>query len=229
MQTLDYRPPRCDRDDARLVHLLRRRDATFTLRLAGMLALGLLLSLVGPLLLTGLVRGVLRRAGGPDVLWPLLLTCATLVGLPLLLALARRERGNPFLDELCNYGSAGSDSYGEFRLRGNVGSLAVAFDLVLLGPRLLLDGAARWGERARAGRPNLHRAAQVVAHLYAAGQGVEVRALRRPDESMDDLRHTLAYLHLHDWLDVSADRRRTWLCSRARERMERWGREDVGA
>lgn len=225
MQTLAYRPPRADRADARLVDLLRRREATFTIRLLGILALGLLLSLLAPLVFASLLRAALRQVpGGPNLPWPLLAACCTLVGLPLLLALARRERGNPFLDELCTYGPGGPDSYGEFQMRGNIGSLAVYFDLFLLGPRLLQEGTAKWAERARAGRPNFARAAEVITQLRAAGRGVEVCTLRRPDEADEDLRRTLAYLHLHDWLDVSADRRRTWLCSRALK----WAGNPVG-
>jgi hypothetical protein len=217
MQTLDYRPPRSDRADARLVDLLRRREATLTLRLLGMLALGLLLSLLAPMAFASLLRAGLRQVpGGPELPWPLLAACCTMFGVPLLLALARREHGNPFLDELAAYGTGRPDSYGEFQMRGNIGSLAVYFDLFLLGPRLLLEGTAKWSERARAGPPNFPRAAEVIAQLHATGHGVEVRALRRPDEPDEDLRRTLAYLHLHDWIDVSADLRRTWLCSRAR-------------
>ncbi|TMB85904.1 MAG: hypothetical protein E6J45_14705, partial [Chloroflexi bacterium] len=123
-----------------MTQLLARREAMGMAAAYGKLALGLLLTLIGPFLVTLIVLGCVfrsRRAAtalaAPSFAATFGLAC--LVVVPLLLWYERRTRGR-FLDDAIQ-GESRAFSYGEFELQKSKLAWTAYVETALLGPRLL--------------------------------------------------------------------------------------------
>ena len=152
-----------------------------------------------------------------------LFSLSCLCVLPLLYWLELRTRGNFLTDELRAQGHSIEEgvrtlwsSRGELRQTGALYAMYV--EIFLFGPRMTIDAVRRLTARLRVGRPPIPRAAEILMFLSIADGGVAVHGLSR-GESPEELRRTLTYLRLHDWIDVGDHGRRAWLLSTARRRL----------
>jgi hypothetical protein len=64
-------------------------------------------------------------------------------------------------------------------------------------------------------------AAEVVADLLEAGEGLPVRRLLRPDRQAAQLHCAIQYLVRRDWAGVSRRRDRVWLLTPIVQRLQR--------
>jgi hypothetical protein len=220
---LDYRTPANELKLRRIATALKAREGMFWIKVVGMLGVGAPASFVGPLVVTSIARKLCDALEYPvSGLTLLNLSCLTV--LPLLYWVEARTRGNFLAEELQAQGTTGEDvyrtsSYGEWELRRTAVVYAVYIEVFLYGPRMVIGGLRRLRARARLRGPAIHRAAEIVMFLAVVDGGVSVESLRR-SESPRELRQTLLYLQLHEWVDRGDRGRRVWLLSTARRRLK---------
>jgi hypothetical protein len=189
----------------------------------GKLAMGVPLSLVPPLIVAGIVKGVRHRGVRLDLppFWVVFgLACLAVV--PLLMWLERRSRGEFYSDAVRGESSSlEASSYGEYTLQSNKMLGTAVLEVALTGPRLLW-GFIDWALQrpgAAGASPIRLTAAELVVELLDAGEGVKVRRLVRPDRPAPDVMRAVDYLLSRDWVGVSRDRDRVWLSTPVRDRL----------
>jgi|GEM_PF-1663256 len=211
----------------------RRRHAFFTfIKLVVGLSVLAAAPVGGSLLLCSAAR-----LAGYAVPWASCLTVLALIFVPLLLWMEWRTRGQ-FLSHVLADGAARlEDLHPLGRLPGPhvaLGGLAmVAFwrnplgliggfiELLLLGPRLILEVARDRRLRRKLGRIDYRRAAEVLARLDAAGGGLPLTALLRSGERSGDLVALLRWLAEDEWVGVTADGQRVYLYTPGRNELQR--------
>lgn len=216
---IDYRTPGVGPHRVEVVvQLLAREEALGMAAAWGKLALGVALTLVGPLLVTVIVRGIKYRdqwEAAPPFAATLGLVSVVLV--PLLLWYERRTRGR-FVEDAIQ-GESRASSYGEYELQKSRFTWTMYVETALLGPRLLWH-VYDWAR----GTPGVHQpvrvlAAAVAVDLLDAGEGVPVGRLVHPGHSPAEVQWALRYLVSRDWVGLSKARDRAWLCTPVRERL----------
>lgn len=219
---LDYRTPANELRLVRITRSLKVREFMFWMKVSAMLPLGVFASLLGPIVVASIADGVLEALKVP-VNGGLLLLLSFLMVLPLLYLVELRTRGSFLSEELRAQGTTGEDlfrssSSGEMEFRRTAVVYAVWIEVFLYGPRMVIDAVHQLTARVRLGNPPIHRAAEIVMFLASLDSGINVENLRRM-ESVDDLRRTLYYLRLHEWIDLGDHGRRVWLLSTAKRRL----------
>ena len=166
-------------DAQRIAVVLRRRDARLRLKLRAQAALGLPLTLIGPVVLGTIFWLALRSMGGIVLPWSHVCGVALLVVVPLLIHLESRTGGD-FLGTALREGGQGTDAIwptsglyvalGGFArapaLANPRGFSAGMTEVFLCGPRLLVGAFRQRRLRRRLGAVDELRAA-LVAHARA--------------------------------------------------------------
>lgn len=215
---------------APIVPLLRSRGQVFWVKVAGMLLLGVPCCLVGPLFLGSLfwfVYGTLVDW----VPWSWFFWGAVLVVLPLLFR-AEIQTGGDFLGNVARDITPNNAANAAMLVGGELGMLyafviaprqssAGIVELLLFGPRLVVDAVRQIRTKLKTRGADLDRAAGVVAALLRQDQGVATVSLLRPGEQTEALLPTLGYLVFHDWVGVGDGGNRVWLLSDARRALSR--------
>ena len=215
MTQLDYETS-VDRGQRRRIIEMLRRGAGFTWGGVGLrLVCGIGLTLLMSSIMAGLLGTVICRFVGwihADYIYN---SCFLVV---LAWSLWRGCIGgaNPMADELRDYGSGvGSvQSYGEFEMRSLTASVWAWWEVLISGPKLIVEAVATWRGRQSSMVVDMDRTAETVLDLYRAGQGIRVDELLHAGDSREGMCRILAYLHWQDWVDFSKDRQRVWLSSR---------------
>lgn len=221
---LDYRTPGAAPTlDQRILQELLLDESLGRTAIAGKLAIGLPLCLVGPLFVTMILKAVEIKWAAevlPGFFYLLALT--SLVVVPLLFWLEHRSRGSFLSDAMQGETSPlQATSYGEYALgRERFGWIAWT-EIALLGPRLCLEVLRSTAAEKPVGSHTRTVAAQIVVELLEAGEGLEVRRVLRPDGPVADVRPAIAYLVARDWIGLSRQRDRLWLLSQRRQRLVR--------
>jgi hypothetical protein len=111
-----------------------------------------------------------------------------------------------------------ASGYGDWKMRGNVATLAAWIEVFLLGPRILLAGAGYFAARRRLRSVDLTAAAATLRVLVENDGGVLMTKLRiEVDPSR--LNAALHYLEFHDWVGISKNADRAWALTEARQRL----------
>jgi hypothetical protein len=187
------------------------------------IAIGIPLTLIGPLLVTIILVSVAYRfdvESAPGFTVMFLLVAA--VTIPLLMWYERRSRGEFFSDSMQGETSPyAASSYGEYKLQSTKLQWIAYVEIALTGPRLLWE-AIDWLRGATPVDQALRMtAADIVAELLDAGQGKPIRDLARPDRSARDVHRAVQYLVRRDWAGISSRKDRIWLASNVQERLAR--------
>jgi len=232
---LSGRCPECGVDDVQ--HVLwhfERRERLQRLKATALIAFGIPLSLLGPLILATmfwLAQGLAHRSfdlafGLP---WFHLFIALTIIMVPLLYLLELRTDSDymtTVFRKRVTYGVSGIlAAPGPAREVGAISSVfanprtisSVFVEFFLAGPRMAIAG---WRQGRLARRVRLakrERAASIVALLLQRDSGVEIASLIDDGESADAVLPSVAYLKFHRWVAVGEEYKRIWLHSESRE------------
>ncbi|MEM6312467.1 MAG: hypothetical protein AAF743_00150 [Planctomycetota bacterium] len=100
--------------------------------------------------------------------------------------------------------------------RGLVGSI---LDRLTRGPRLIMQGLGRRGERQR-DTAVITRAGSLLGQLHNAGTGISPKSIVIPGEDMATFDAAVQYLVKRDWADRKADASKLWITSDAKRRLQ---------
>ena len=214
-------------DPARVQILLHKTDINFKLRWITLGVLGFIVLWFGPLLIATIVWISGFRRGGTPGPWTETFLWTSLIVIPLLFLFEHITRGKFFdntveglgdVREFGNYG--GAAFHGAYYVRGRLAAGALALDVSLWGPRMLLASFRRIAALSRV-KPSDHApAAHVLATLVRQSEGLPaatVMAQSCPDP--DDFSAALAYLCFHEIVGISQDGARLWVLSDARKKL----------
>jgi hypothetical protein len=204
---------------------LRHKAAGLKWTVAVQLAVGLLILLIGPCLLASVyVKGMDALIGRALITETTLYWILVLVLTPLLFRMEIKTRGRYYNDAVME---AGSPSGGSFYLgspyagigfiAANPRQAAAGFvELLLLGPRLVLEAFQKVHHARLVKSANLDRAAEVLCVLNGADHAMLITQLQKPGEQLAGLVPTLAYLLFHDWIGMSKKGDKVWIGSDAK-------------
>lgn len=213
---------------------LRRREWLFQLKVTTMIALGVPLSFLGPLLLAtifwvaGHFGSALFHLPSLSLQWwwlflPLAIVMITLFYYLELRTSRRRSKdvagrgpakappGGPPVRKKARAAAATGAAAAEPR-----SSSAGLFEVFLVGSRMAVN-ACRQIKASRRLRGDPDRAALIVRQLIAQTGGVDTSRLLFEGEKLEDIQSELAYLSFHQWVGIGEKRSRVWLYSTARE------------
>ncbi|MGA2497324.1 MAG: hypothetical protein ABSH20_06265 [Tepidisphaeraceae bacterium] len=213
MAPLDYETPATRGKNARIIEMLRYGEGFGWTGVGLRLLCGIGLTIFSSTTLGGIVTFIICRFVLSD--YAGLIYCASVLAVGYWSFRRARSGGdNPMMDEMRGYGPGPAQSMGEFDTRGITAYVWVWWDILISGPKLILEAVASWRGRDKAPDIDLERTADTVVDLYRAGQGVRVAELLHPGDSMEGMGKILAYLEWQDWIGFSKDRDRVWLSSR---------------
>jgi hypothetical protein len=203
-----------------VTQLLARGEAMGMAAAYGKLALGVVLTLIGPLLLTTIIIAIGLKTRWDTPSFGLTFSLACLVLVPLLLWYERRTRGEFLTDAVRGETSPlDASSYGEYELQKAKMAWTAYVETALLGPRLLWH-VYDWARGTPAAdQPVRMLAAELAVELYDANEGVQVKRLVHAGRSPTDVHLAIRYLASRQWVDTSRARDRVWLTSPTRERL----------
>jgi len=175
---------------------------------------GILLSLLGPLVVTLsfllFSLGLILDHGFWGAYW-IIAACT----LPIFFGVAAWLRGS-----VLEHAVMETDSFtGIFVSRFLVKVLLIV-EIANIGPRLVLWAIDRWRGQMRVRSTKLGRAAQCVAVLTKVDGGISPAKLLFPEESPDKLEPLLAFLLYHQIVDLSKQGDRVWLVSHVRRKLQ---------
>jgi hypothetical protein len=216
----DRRTPAAD--PARVLVLLKKRDASFVARWITLAILGFLVLWVGPLVVGTIA--FLARMREHQTPWLTCFLCSCLIVLPILFFFEWLTRGKFFdntvetLGDLGGYGVYGG-MYA-YAVRGRLAVGAMAVEICLWGPRMVIAGFRRIAALARV-KPTDHApAANVLAQLLRQEEGLPTATVMTGAQlDPDTFSHALAYLTFHEITDISKDGSRLWVLSEARKKL----------
>ncbi len=233
------RCPECGMDDVgSVLWHLERRERIQRLKTASMIAFGVPLSLLGPVVLATMFWLALRLT--PDLFpaafqiqWFGILIVLTIVMVPLLYRLELQTRGDylsTVMRETEVHGVRGfAFMPGPAREIVALGAVAVNprataslfVELFLFGPHIVVGELRQRKLAQRVRLVERSRAAGIVLLLLRRGTGVETASLVSATEDLDDIMPTLAYLAFHQWIGVGDNWQRIWLYSEAKRLLQR--------
>jgi hypothetical protein len=180
---------------------------------------GSAVSLFGPAMLALVAAGVERRFGlaGPN--WTAWFAISCFALLPILFWFEHRTLGRYYEEAVIGSPTPQSaSSYGEWRILQAEAQGRVFVELMLYGPRQVMQAWRGWDERKALAIVDRARAAEMLDRLLVAEGGVQTSAVALPDEPPEALALVLRYLIMHDWIGLSKDGVRVWMLSDARKR-----------
>jgi hypothetical protein len=177
---------------------------------------GLILSLLGPLLLTFFCLLFSTTLIASYGFWGAYWIIAG-VSLPIFYLIAYKLRGS-VLEHMAPDGDSLS---GRFMQR-KVAPMLIIIEIANIGPRLVLWAIDRILGHRRVRGIGLGRIAQAVAELTTAHESISPAKLLFPDEPPKQLEPLLAYLLYHDIIDLSKRGDRVWLTSEFRRRFAKY-------
>jgi len=194
---------------------LKKLDSGFRGRWFGLLILGAIVSMIGPVIFGSLYW--MRQFGGRrhtgeyhTWLWEVGIVC--LWFLPILFLIEWVTRGKLLentVDEV--------DGMGRF-VAGRVVAGAVFVEVCLWGPRMVSGGVRKQIGLTRHRRADRALAAAMLAELLNRGEGLAIGDLFALARERDDaFSESLAYLMFHDLVDISKSGDRVWLCSEGKK------------
>jgi hypothetical protein len=200
------------------------------------LALGIPLSLVGPVVMTGLIWFTVLSGFQRGISLWLLFGICVLVMVPLEYWTEMRSRGN-FLEEAIGGGRATASGVGGqlfldfasmmcmsntsmyYTYYGRGADPAGIVELMLWGPRQVLSAIHNWRLMRRFREIDLGREGRILLCLMSASTGVKIDQLMLPKETRANLVPSIAYLAYYDWVGVAEAGDKVWLLSEGRERL----------
>jgi hypothetical protein len=207
-----YRPKPLDIGPIRA--LIERKERN--LKIHGMLMLlgGVPLSFVGPFVVAVFIWLVRLRGGADTSFWSTVgIVC--LIGIPIVYLIASQVQGSILEGAADNFDTS---SVGGFMAQRRAATPLLILEIANIGPRMVLYAVRRYRERATMGSLNLERAAQLVAALGQADEGIHPKALLASGETLAQLLAIVELLNFHDVVGMSKARDRIWLSSDIRKR-----------
>jgi hypothetical protein len=192
---------------------------------AGQLALGLVMTVLLPLVMGGFwAMGVAWRVGAGGTGGMAVVVLLALMAIAYVVEW--RTRGEWLEGQLRDFaGGGGALDWGTGRMwRYERASGAVMLEMYLWVPRMVFEGAGRLRARARVRGADRARAAEVLGELLSRGRGEAVEALQQTGERAAGFGRVLGYLVLYEWVGVSEDGGRVWASSEGREEIGVGGR-----
>ena len=225
------RCPECGMDDVRhVVWHFERRERLQRLKAATMIALGIPLSFLGPIVLATMFWLALMFFSGSFQVgsafqWFNLFIVLTVLVVPLLYRLELRTGGDylPIVFRETDVHSKRGIALvpGPTREVGAIFSVltnpratsSVFVELFLFGPRMAIGGFRQAKLARRVRLAERKRAALFMALLLRRDDGIQTAAVIDDGESMADVLPILAYLTFHQWVGVGEKWERVWLDS----------------
>ncbi len=221
-----------------IAEILKRREQSRDKELLWMLVIGIVLSLILPVLLGSMAYFAYRQFSSGSGSWFGWLACVfffTALFVPLLLL---REKANIAPDAAIIRTREDDDgrrvvsvmetemdlqSFGPLGLQLNDDQADVEHWLIrpfFFGPRMVVRAMPlRKLLQVLSANTDRPRASEVMVKLAARDRGVATADLLKPGEEPAVLTPTLAYLRQLDWVDCSADGTRIWLNSIRRDQI----------
>jgi hypothetical protein len=218
--SLEYQTPAVSRVDL-VMRELAGSEKLGGAVVAGKLAIGVPLCLIGPAVVTSILFWFERQWGLhtlPDGTATFGLVSLAVV--PLMFWLDHRTRGR-FMSEAVE-GETNpyrASSYGEYEFGTTKLAWMAYVELALTGPRLVREAIDYVRGRPVGSPATRAAAARLVVDLLAAGEGRNLRSLVRPARPPAEVERSVAYLLARDWVGVSSRRDRVWLLSATRDRL----------
>jgi hypothetical protein len=213
--TLEYRSGVAGERTQHVLRELMSDESMSILLVAGKVALGLPLCLVGPLIVTAVLEWP-RRWQVPGDFGPtfLVISCITL---PLLMWLERRTRGE-FLWKSLDAVTPGHKGW-DTRPTPAGADLAAVVELALFGPRLLWSVIDWFREREPVDPVVRVTAAHIALELYDANNSRTLMELVRPDRPPAEVIRAANYLVRCGWTDLYRNSQRLRLRGFVRSRL----------
>ncbi len=186
-----------------------------------MAGVGVVILVVMLSICVSVVWRVLLAFGVAAEMWMIWLGVGVVL-IPLLFWTEIRTRGGYFEDAAGSFGGGadGARSYGEYRVDQAQAAVAFYTELLLSGPRFVLEGAGMRRRRGKVDEGLMMRAADVLRDLLSVGEGMTIGQLRREGEETEQLLAAIRYLEEHEWIGRSRDGKRVWLQTEGRLRLE---------
>jgi len=140
---------------------------------------------------------------------------------PLLIHEDKRSRGQFLSDATSGMSNPdNASSYGEMQMnRLSAGGAAIT-ELLLWGPRSLINGLTILrGQQPTQFRPLLERAARMIIQLYDDTEAIEMKKLYQAGDTPDKFDRVLKWLDDNGHIGLSSDKTRVWLSSRMRQHL----------
>lgn len=226
--------PECGMDDVQyVIWHFEHRERLQRLKAATMIAFGIPISFLGPIVLATMFWFVLISFQfGSNIQWFNLFIVLTAVVVPLLYRLELRTGGDyltTVLRESDVHGMHGfaiapgfTPEIGAFsNALANPRAMSSVFvEFFLFGPRMAIGGfrQAKVARRVRLADPK--RAALVITLLIRRNDGIQTADVIEEGESMADVLPIIVYLTFHQWVGVGKEWQRVWLDSKSRRLLE---------
>ena len=195
---------------------VRHRENAYQAGAWSMLIAGLGALLLGPLLVAGLVASIQARFNlhHHHVGYWMSFALASMTLVPLLFWFEHRSRGQWFEGEMRAQGTTLADlwqcsSRGEWALRRTAASWAAIVEILLWGPRMIMNAHERFSGTTSAGVINEAIATINYLRHFDGGVGTDELPTIQPLP-------VLRYLLSRDWVGVSKSGDRVWLLTDAR-------------
>lgn len=215
-----------------IAEMLKRRERSRDKELIVTLIVGILLSLVLPVLMGTLAYGAYRQYSSGNGSWLVWITFVVLFAVIFLPLLILREKSNIAPETAIIRTREDEDSrrvvsvqksemdlqsFGPLGMQLNDDQESKDHWLMrpfFFGPRLIVRAMPqRKLLQILAANTDRPRAAEVLVKLASRDRGLPITDLVKPGESPAILTPTLSYLRQLDWVDCSADGSRIWLNS----------------
>ena len=207
---------------------LKQREARWWVKVAGLLALGAVLSLIAPALVSFLFWSAYNLWGHAAAWgWFFLAFCVLLI--PFLFRLEVIAQGDylgraarefdpqgtmPGRTVLVSFSQVGMIAAARANERAAVSGF---IELFLLGPRLVVTAWRQIRLRRLSRDADRMRAARVLETLAAAPSHVRPQTLLKDNEQEPAIARVLAYLLFFDWIGIAHDGGKVWLLTEARD------------
>jgi hypothetical protein len=201
-------------DPQKLLPYLKKLRRNHRIKTWSALIGGLLLSLVGPMLITLSCLIISLSLIGSHGFWGTYCIIAAIT-LPIFFLLAYYVNGSV----LERWVPDGDTLSGRF-MRRTIAPNLIILEIANIGPRLVLWAINRFLGHGRVRGATPLRVAQCLATLMNTDGGVSPASLLLPGEPADHLEPLLAYLLYNDIVDLSKRGDRVWLVSHIRRELE---------
>jgi hypothetical protein len=200
-------------DTAKVLAGLRTRDRNEQAAGIAIAILGVITLPLGPALAASFTWALAAEVHSLSAWWKHFFICLPIMsGLGFLLA---KQGASKAIDD-----AAGEMSdYGYFARR-NLAGMFVLLVVSLLGPGLLVMAYRKLSSVARFRSVSRERAADMLGQMLAVNQGVDIFAILKPGEKLDDVMPTLEYLSHYDWIGISKECDRVWASTEGREKLK---------
>src|SRR5688572_9141116 len=209
-------------DAARVVVVLKKRDRAFVIRWITLAILGFFVLWVGPVIVGTIV--FLARMRESYTPWVTCFLWTSLIVIPILFFFEYLTRGKFFegtvegLGDTADYGYYANVT--TFHVRGRLAAGALAIEICLWGPRMVIAGFRRIAALSSVKPADHAPAAAIVALLMRQEEGQPTaQVMTAAQLQQDQFSRALWYLGFHEIVGTSQDGSRLWVLSDARKQI----------